>query len=75
MSEEFDNAHALGVRTGIETAIAILQNCFAQQQDNRYAVDPMELAIEQLQDEIASTEPDRPVSIGPLPEESGDDTA
>lgn len=68
MSEEYNDAHAVGFRAGIEAAIAIMQNCFDQSQESRIAVDPMELAIERLNDEIATSEPDRPVSVGSMPE-------
>lgn len=68
MSEEYNDAHALGFRAGIKAAISVMKNCFDQQSENRLAVDPMELAIERLSDEIATSEPDRPVSVGPLPD-------
>lgn len=70
MSEEFNDAHSIGYRAGVEAAIAVMRKTHEQVSENRLAVDPMELTIERLEDEMKASEPDRAVSVGPLPETS-----
>lgn len=75
MSEEFSQEYTIGYRAGLEAAIGFMKSAQSAQQESRYSVDPIELAIEHLTEEIDTVPEERPVSVGPMPEADDEDDA
>lgn len=68
MSTEFSQEYSIGYRAGLQAAMDFMESARDAQQECRYGVDPIELAIEHLTEEIATTVEERPVSVGPMPD-------